>query len=231
MKSNWQTSYSNRFKVSMAKHPLIYLVSSVDFLFGRISFIALLLAVFILAICTQTEILREIKNPNAISKERIDIQNLILSKAKMFYESKRSKDWEIFISDTQKMVSEFSDLELGILCQLATNSNLAIEQRVLAIYFLNAYGLGSGPYLRKIFLSPIAGEKTNHEYSLRTMALEGLESHRNYSYVPSKDEVKDVYLQKMLAIAKLGQITHKPLLHQFLEKIRSNQPGELVSEK
>ena len=170
------------------------------------------------------------KNIIFLNKESIDIKKLVLMVAKDFYRSKNLQNWEQILKSKKINISDFSNSDLDTLFEIAINSNLAIEQRTIAIYFLNAYGAGSGPYLKKVFLSPVIGEKINYEYSLRTMALEGLEAYENYSLIPKQSEITDPYLKKMLTIVRLGEISHKPLLHLLLEKIRKNQPGELVSE-
>lgn len=162
---------------------------------------------------------------------QIEIQKYIKEQTRDFYSIKSQSDWTGLKKTYKEKATDFSEFDLKVLSDIALNSEVTINERTLAIYFLNLSEKKSGGLLEKIFLSPMSGTQDKYKYSLKTMALEGLELQEGYDFIPSLSEVSDPYLRKMLTIVKQGQNSRRHLLHDFLEKIRDAKMPEQISEK
>ncbi len=155
-------------------------------------------------------------------KEFSDIQKYIKTQAQDFYSNKSLNEWEEYDKDLQNKIISLNENELSILSNSATSSEEPIEVRALAVYILVKVGKRADSNLLKIFVSPINERQLKNEYSIRSMALEGIEQHQNFSLLTNVSTVKDEYLKRLLTIVKEGERIGKPLLHNYIEHINNN---------
>ncbi len=155
-------------------------------------------------------------------KEFSDIQKYLKIQAQDFYSNKSLNEWEEYDKELQKKIISLNENQLSILSNSATSSEEPIEVRALAVYILVKVGKRADSNLLKIFVSPINERQLKNEYSIRSMALEGIEQHQNFSQLTNVNTVKDEYLKRLLTIVKEGERIGKPLLHNYIEHINNN---------
>lgn len=158
-------------------------------------------------------------------KKSYDVKKYLKTMSQDFYSNKSLNEWAANGDELQKKILSLNENELSTLSTIAISSEEPIEIRALAVYILVKIGKRADSNLIKIFLSPINNindRQLNNEYSIRSMALEGIEQHQNFSLLTNANTIKDEYLKRLLTIVQEGERIGKPLLHNYIEHININ---------